>query len=303
MRDTRSVEPNRGEKKPPINSRNMSNNCRLPSNFESLPPRLQRKHLAECGLPEDYLEKQQQQYKKEDNNSYNNQGYNNNNNRQSQQQNWSQTLPMPPKGRSARDGGGIYRNQYKDDYSSGAGGGGGGAGRSRSRSSDRRHDEGYFQKPRSRNPSNDKQGGGDGGGLVKNWRYDNNSSQQPPAPQQQSQNFNNNSRFQNQRKSFQKVDTRNMESVETIEKNLKSSSMVKLQQQQQQQHHQKQHHPQKQHLQPSADMMVAKQKSPGREDEMLGKQGAFEISYFVSILFCGPFDHFFGCYRNIKPNK
>lgn len=80
-RDTRSVEAN----KPPTGRRNSNSkesaphaNVRLPQNILHLPPRLQKVHLKENGLPLDYLDQIE-----------NNQG---------PQSNWNNTMPLGGRG-------------------------------------------------------------------------------------------------------------------------------------------------------------------------------------------------------------
>ncbi|XP_065077390.1 telomerase-binding protein EST1A isoform X2 [Ochlerotatus camptorhynchus] len=93
-RDTRSVEPSfggRGSSKKPL----------LPSNIDSLPPRLQRKFLQDHGLPLDYLEN----LRNEQANAH-------------PPQSWSHTLPMSPRSRppGMRGGG---RTRYSGNYQQG----------------------------------------------------------------------------------------------------------------------------------------------------------------------------------------
>ncbi|XP_052562573.1 telomerase-binding protein EST1A isoform X3 [Culex pipiens pallens] len=99
-RDTRSVDPSFGggrgsSKKPP-----------LPANFESLPPRLQRKWLADNHLPPDYLETLRAEQAA--------------NNAAHPPQSWSHTLPISPRSRQGMrsGGGGGGRNRYSGSYQS-----------------------------------------------------------------------------------------------------------------------------------------------------------------------------------------
>lgn len=141
QRDCRSVEPNfiPREKKPPTGRRNSTASdlgIRLPQNIESLPPRLQKKYLAESGLPEDYLEQMKQNKMEESSLSMKQLVQSIDMHYGPSSQNWTQTLP------NARGKGhGRFKNENEGqpDYS-----------RPRSRSSDVGFDENE-QRPPSRN--------------------------------------------------------------------------------------------------------------------------------------------------------
>lgn len=118
LRDTRSVESNQRpdrQMKPPSGRRNSNASdkglssiiYKMPSNIESLPPRLQKKILDEHGLPLTFLQtisqfyqnhppQNSQHFGKQFNNSHqynNNNSQNHNRNQNNYNQNWSHTLP------------------------------------------------------------------------------------------------------------------------------------------------------------------------------------------------------------------
>ncbi|XP_055709469.1 telomerase-binding protein EST1A isoform X2 [Phlebotomus papatasi] len=122
-RDTRSVEPNlavreQPNKKPPSGRRNSGTGdkmpqasiTRLPPNIESLPPRFQKKYLQENGLSLDLLNPPPPSSHPNPANEVVNDWDGrsivfcggNHHGQQNHGQNWSQTLPMPPRGARGR---------------------------------------------------------------------------------------------------------------------------------------------------------------------------------------------------------
>ncbi|XP_055683331.1 telomerase-binding protein EST1A isoform X2 [Lutzomyia longipalpis] len=112
-RDTRSVEPNLAArepgKKPPSGRRNsatgdkapMGNFCRLPPNIGTMPPRFQKKILQEYGLSLDLLNPPPAapETNNRDGRSI---VFTGSNHHAQSSSNWSQTLPMPPRGARGR---------------------------------------------------------------------------------------------------------------------------------------------------------------------------------------------------------
>ncbi|XP_059614016.1 telomerase-binding protein EST1A isoform X2 [Phlebotomus argentipes] len=117
-RDTRSVEPNLAvrepNKKPPSGRRNSAAAekapigpiTRLPPNIESLPPRFQKKYLQENGLPLDLLNPAPPTHANPppETNDWDGRSivFCGGNHQTPNASNWSQTLPMPPRGGRGR---------------------------------------------------------------------------------------------------------------------------------------------------------------------------------------------------------